>query len=112
MLLTAVAKLYFNPRSREGATIRKRSYGYRLAISIHAPAKERRYEARIDMGEDEFQSTLPRRSDKQRRHHSLTVCISIHAPAKERLAPHTSMIANNLFQSTLPRRSDTHRYSG
>ena len=118
----------FNPRSREGATMCCRSSTRYLlfqstlprrsdysictikytfyAISIHAPAKERRAMFCGRSDNEVFQSTLPRRSDKAmlpcnkifedfnprsregatqvRGSDSVSHSISIHAPAKER----------------------------
>ena len=108
MSATAPIKHYFNPRSREGATVVECDSTYKAL----------------------FQSTLPRRSDPSGRKMSLArFLISIHAPAKERLLrgiPHSShknfnprsregatvfrkmIFQKQLFQSTLPRRSDVY----
>ena len=100
---------YFNPRSREGATIyfilfvpsalfqstlprRSDAICQRYAtgglISIHAPAKERHYDPLLN--------------------YDLTI-ISIHAPAKERQYMDKYFNSFMIFQSTLPRRSDHFR---
>ena len=76
----------FNPRSREGATFTADREDRAILVSIHAPAKERHYLQFLFYAKNEFQSTLPRRSDKS--------CTG----ATER---------EDMFQSTLPRRSDT-----
>ncbi len=53
----------FNPRSREGATVRLVPLTDHIGVSIHAPAKERQDVYNALGWAPEFQSTLPRRSD-------------------------------------------------
>ena len=78
---------YFNPRSREGATVITFSDSCGSSISIHAPAKERHdIKQAITVGLV-FQSTLPRRSDFFAISMPICIAISIHAPAKERHSP-------------------------
>ena len=62
--IQSMVLVYFNPRSREGAIGDMLSKMYNCGISIHAPAKERLRPEWFDESEHEFQSTLPRRSDR------------------------------------------------
>ena len=78
--------MYFNPRSLAGATENAIVY--------------------ID-GIKQFQSTLPRGSDKGAFEPFLWLDpISIHAPSRERPVLPSGLVFGNLFQSTLPRGSD------
>ena len=96
----------FNPRSREGATFTADREDRAILVSIHAPAKERHYLQFLFYAKNEFQSTLPRRSDT----------ISLRAdrglrsfnPRSREGATHSEQSNNKriVFQSTLPRRSD------
>ncbi len=54
-------------------------------ISIHAPSRERRKAGLAKDVIDEFQSTLPRGSDKEPAEKPEQQEISIHAPSRERL---------------------------
>ena len=56
--------LYFNPRSLAGATQIADQFSMQDIISIHAPSRERQGELMNPPFVQQFQSTLPRGSDK------------------------------------------------
>ena len=76
----------FDPRSREGATLRRHGDGAERGVSIRAPARERRL-APLDEGR------LPD--------------VSIRAPARERRPRVTRIDSQPVFRSALPRGSDS-----
>ena len=97
----------FNPRSLAGATERNAAKDPGMAISIHAPSRERPFSLAKLHTATIFQSTLPRGSDTIT---SGARCpahnISIHAPSRERLLLAILCRVKSKFQSTLPRGSD------
>ena len=60
----------------------------------------------IEPGQNPFQSTLPRGSDKAAEARLRELEISIHAPSRERLTRSLTAAGFQIFQSTLPRGSD------
>ena len=76
---------YFNPRSLAGATLRVIGMPEQIAISIHAPSRERPLSGCTSLPLVLFQSTLPRGSDLGIFFVILYDKISIHAPSRERL---------------------------
>ena len=114
--------------SRERHVARQFLYG-NLDISIHAPSRERLYmDNSLTSNVIEFQSTLPRGSDRltpsgfffcpisihapsrERPKEYIAMAeastISIHAPSRERLQAYVPFAYRQAFQSTLPRGSD------
>ena len=65
-LRPAFLRSYFNPRSLAGATLRSRRLIYHDLISIHAPSRERQITFKLFLPMLQFQSTLPRGSDRFR----------------------------------------------
>ncbi len=140
----------FNPRPREGATVdqykglesgyvsihapakgRRETYaatGGLSIVSIHAPAKGRLGWCKCYCCAIWFQSTPPRRGDRERdtgnvpvesfnprpregatifKHLTRTnLRVSIHAPAKGRHCASVETVSASVFQSTPPRRGD------
>ena len=103
----------FNPRSREGATLKCPRTPQHLIISIHAPAKER-----PSSGGTVYPTSISIHAPaKERPSDGVAFCshynISIHAPAKERRNYRHLRGRVERFQSTLPRRSDAiyHQFS-
>ena len=78
-------RVYFNPRSLTGATVKIDIPEHRLHISIHAPSRERPFAFVIAVNVQPFQSTLPHGSDP--------------------CSPQTTCRTDE-FQSTLPHGSD------
>ena len=76
---------YFNPRSLAGATSYEYLKAQGVAISIHAPLRERRGNMVTN---------------------NMWVLISIHAPLRERPAKAMDQLGMSIFQSTLPCGSD------
>ena len=127
-MLKLLATNDFNPRSLTGATHAHKIVGRALAISIHAPLRERPVLAVPVVVPTSFQSTLPYGSDhiiitailalNNFNPRSLTGAtrsapcstdlgsISIHAPSRERLSRFSCSGNKALFQSTLPYGSD------
>ena len=120
--------VHFNPRSLAGATGYSGHDSVDFYISIHAPSRERLMHVDSTFFVVQFQSTLPRGSDRYwfvwRQGRSISIHapsrerlktvidenmiadISIHAPSRERLTLTDFCKFSSLFQSTLPRGSD------
>ena len=75
----------FNPRSLAGATGWAVIRPSCTRISIHAPSRERHACRAIFISPLQFQSTLPRGSDRYKTSSWKRQIISIHAPSRERL---------------------------
>ena len=76
--------LYFNPRSREGATCRFCYANKTIVISIHAPAKERPSSQNMRRLRSDFNPRSREGATQSDNRGVRPECISIHAPAKER----------------------------
>ena len=79
------ALVYFNPRSREGATVAASAQTYTPGISIHAPAKERPHRVPFPIVSDHFNPRSREGATFMLLNIFAKKRISIHAPAKERL---------------------------
>ena len=79
-----MAKVNFNPRSREGSDGMTAGYGMQAAISIHAPARGATfYHSSCHHSRYDFNPRSREGSDLHRFRHVLVVVgISIHAPAR------------------------------
>ena len=77
-----------------------------IAISIHAPSRERPVCRRLAKTPEPFQSTLPHGSDSEFAAEGTLAHISIHAPSRERQIFKRANSAVGKFQSTLPHGSD------
>ena len=78
-----------------------------MAISIHAPSRERQLEAYQHIRDKEnFNPRSLAGATPLSVLHTNDNIISIHAPSRERLTPPLEMIHKARFQSTLPRGSD------
>ena len=99
---------YFNPRSLTGATVNTIIINISIAISIHAPSRERPQYGDTTLLPDYISIHAPSRERPlAEAMEKLRKAISIHAPSRERPLSSVHTLSNlKLFQSTLPHGSD------
>ena len=96
----------FNPRSLAGATADLLPKMLPIAISIHAPSRERRLLSKFLRKSLDFNPRSLAGATYTNTSLNHLTRISIHAPSRERLRSYTVRSGSLRFQSTLPRGSD------
>ena len=102
------ALLDFNPRSPEGATGVDGAGRTHVAISIHAPRRERPSRSMSSRSVCTFQSTLPGGSDIPTVTRPVSGMISIHAPRRERPPASTVRAVSCNFNPRSPEGATRH----